>query len=319
MVALTPFPVAADSIDIGDVTVFAFANSRGPGSPITLSDTKIGPPGSSNRAEVLIGAADGIRFPNFGAGPFASAAADANGIVATGVNQSSFRFSDPPNSLGAQAGFSQQIINNTSLPVTVDLDLHIPAPTLRFVMPETPPGALQIGPRGDAQARAIISTELIHPDGSRESAAPFLYGLGSSRNPQGVLVAVPDEPGDVVTRFDGPDGATGSNSFLGSFGFRLPDRVETDLRIAEIGPGDILSYTYSFNTFANAGWELEAAFAQIGDPFDLNLTGGRFDLHISDAAGPVTPTSSVPEPGTLATLGAGLLLLGCLRRRQLAR
>ena len=130
---------------------------------------------------------------------------------------------------------------------------------------------------------------LTHPDGSKDSAEPLIYGLASTRIPlTGVLVAVADEPGDPVTRFDEPDG---------SFGFRLPDRVENDFHIADIGPGDSLEFNYIFSTFASTGFGETSAFAAIGDPFDLSLTGGRFNFTLSDATGPVAPASPFPNQG----------------------
>ena len=118
---LTPSPMAADFIDIADVRVIVQAVATGQGSPpIRVSDNQIGPPSSLTRAEVLIGPADGIRFPNLGAGAFASAAADTNGFFAAGVNQSSFQNSDPANSVNAQGSITQNITNNTAFTVGMD-------------------------------------------------------------------------------------------------------------------------------------------------------------------------------------------------------
>jgi hypothetical protein len=305
---LTPSPMAAAFIDIADVRVIVQAVATEQGSPpIRVSDNRTGPPSSLTRAEVLIGPADGIRFPNLGAGGFASAAADTNGFFAAGVNQSSFQNSDPANSVNAQGSITQNITNNTAFTVGMDADFSIPAPTLRFFgIGNFPPAGADPSRLGEAQAHIILQTILTHPDGSTDSAEPLIYGLASTRIPlTGVVVAFADQPGDPVTRFDEPDG---------SFGFRLPDRVEKNFHIADIGPGDSLEFNYIFSTFASTGFGETSAFAAIGDPFDLSLTGGRFKFHLRDATGPV-----IPEPGTLVMMSFGCVLLAGISVLRLRR
>ncbi|HEX4708165.1 MAG TPA: PEP-CTERM sorting domain-containing protein [Candidatus Udaeobacter sp.] len=193
--------------------------------------------------------------------------------------------------------------------LVLDADLSIPAPTLRFFgIGNFPPAGVDPSRLGEAQAHVILQTTLTHPDGSKDSAEPLIYGLSTFRIPlTGVLVAIADITNEVIPRFDEPDG---------SFGFRLPDRVENDFHIADIGPGDTLEFNYIFSTFASTGFGETSAFAAIGDPFDISLTGGRFNFTLSDNAGPVPSASPVPEPGTVVMMTFGFIVLAGLAARH---
>ena len=295
--ALAPVSLSADRIDVSDFKLFTFASfttQRQPDSQV--SDTKFGPSGSSTQAEVLL-LADGIPFPNVPTGQtqaFASSAANANGEVGVGVN---FGELVVPGNLVAEASIGQSITNNSASTVGMTVDFFIPAPTIRFNFgPENLPGGV-LEPRATASAVMTLFTNLIHPDGSVVQTTHLDYGIQSFRTPlTGEISALPTSPDAVgLTRFTEPD----------SFGFRLPEFEGNDFRLPDIAPGDTLEIFYRFDADAGTVFGETGVFAAIGDPFNLNASGGRFELQVGDAL----PPSAVPEPGTWAMLGLGLIVL----------
>jgi hypothetical protein len=75
-----------------------------------------------------------------------------------------------------------------------------------------------------------------------------------------------------------------------------------------------MRFGYDYFALASTGFGETGVFAAIGDPFNLNTGGGRFEVSVTDAPA----TGSVPEPASMTTFGIGviaLLICGHLRRR----
>jgi hypothetical protein len=303
--ALAPPSVSADLIET-EVFLDAFGSFagrlQGPGD----TDTKLAPFGSLTRAEVLVlnDRVQGVPFPNLPTTqtrPFASAVATANGFFGVGVSGFFFQNSLPPNEIVAEGAIAHAITNDSGSTVPVTLDFFIPGPTVRFfgVGNSFPPGA---DPQLDAFARVEIdlSVEIRHRNFTKTVVTGLEYGFQVTRGiPGPFLLPFPTRDGvGLVTRFDEPDG---------SFGFRLPD-FPGPIQ-ATLGPGDTLDYRYDFIAEARTGFGETGVFAAIGDPFNLSMGGGRFDIQVG-------PAAAIPEPGTLATLGLGLIVLGIFVRRR---
>lgn len=256
-----------------------------------------------------------LPFPNIPTSQttaFASAAQITlgGGDVLTGVGANGFFFQNslPPNTLEAAATYALTI-TNTSTTVTepLEVDIFIPTPTMQFfgVGNSFPAGA---DPALDASARvqARVLTKITHPDGSIVEDVLVDYGMFTFRNPQtGVFGVLPISSDSVgLTRFDEPDG---------SFGFQLPEldlEGVTSPDLAELGPGDVMEFSYDFFATASTGFGETGIFAAIGDPFNLSAGGGRgIDIKVA-----VDPGSVVPIPGAVWLLSSGLLGLWGLRK-----
>ena len=73
-----------------------------------------------------------------------------------------------------------------------------------------------------------------------------------------------------------------------------------------------MEFGYDYFATASTGFGETAVFAAIGDPFNLTTDGGRFELQVGGAP----PPNSVPEPGTLAVLGVGLIIMLSISARH---
>ena len=121
-----------------------------------------------------------------------------------------------------------------------------------------------------------------------------------------MLLPIPSADAGSVTRIDRPDG---------SFGFELPELEVNGFRLPSIGPGDTIEFGYEYFARASTGFGETGVFAAIGDPFNLTVGGGRFDLLVGDSP------NEIPEPGTLTTFGLGLVIMltfSVYRRRACA-
>jgi hypothetical protein len=305
--ALAPVSVSADLIDISEVKLTAFASFTTQLLPqVTDSDIQIVPFSDPTQAEALVLAGNfNVPFPNIPTSQtkaFASATADGRRNFGVGVNGFFFQNSLPPNALVASGTFSQTVTNNSDFTVPISANFFIPPPTLAFfgIGEFFPPGA---DPARDATASvgARIVTKLTHPDGSIVEDIPLDYGMRLFRDPViGLLFAIPtvDAEGEV-RQFEFHDG---------SLNFVLPERLVDGLKLGDIGPGDVFEYTYEFFADASTGFGETGIFAAIGDPFDLTVGGGRFDLQVGDPL-PPGPGPRVPEPATWTLLASGLLAL----------
>lgn len=308
--ALAPLSASAALIDFSDVEITAFASFDTQLQPQTTAfDSKVAPRGPT-KVEVLVPA--GIPFPNLpnsvGSG-FASSAGDANGIFGVGVSGFFFQNSLPPHALQASGTNTQTITNNSNVALPFVMDFFIPAPTFQFfgnIGDFFPPG---VDPARDATARLStrILTKVTHPDGTIVEDVRLDYGMTLFRDPDtGVLgvIASPDagKLAASLIKFDELDG---------SFGFQLSALGIDDFALGDIGPGDILELSFDYFASASTGFGETGIFAAIGDPFDLTLGGGRFEVEV--AAAPI------PEPATWTLLAAGLLVVGFVGRARAQR
>lgn len=283
--------------------------------PVIDSDTEFIPNQGPGAVEAL-SRANGAPFPNLPnsvGSAFASAAqlTFAGGVILTGVGVNGFflRNSLPPNKLSALAFNSQTITNNSTTDTeSLLVSFFIPAPTMQFFgVGDSFPGGADLARDASALVQAELFTNLTRADGSRVQEIILTYGMQTFRDPRpgGAFSAIPRSSDSVgLTRFDEPDG---------SFGFALPELLLEDVRLPEIGPGESLEIVYTFSASASTGFGETGIFAAIGDPFNLSAGGGSFEIQVGDAL----PPSAVPEPGTMATLGLGLIGLGiCAHRRR---
>jgi hypothetical protein len=306
--ALTP-GLASAAVIFSDVTLTAETSTRGESLPVVAdSKSQTISNGGSGGIEALSRAA-GDPFPNQPntvGSAFASAAHLAlGGDILPGVGANGFflRNALPPNALFAQAEIKQTITNDSTTETESLLgNFFIPQPTTRFfgVGDFFPGGA---DPLRDAFgfASALLETRLTRPDGSIGGGILVSYGLRTFRDPQTGVFSAESLDGRELPRGEGPDG---------SLIFLLPELNLQDFNLADLGPGDILEVTYVFTALASTGFGETGVFAAIGDPFNLSAGGGgSFDIQVGDAP------SAVPEPGTVATLGLGLIVLGIAARR----
>lgn len=178
---------------------------------------------------------------------------------------------------------------NSVTPVVVDF--FVPAPIIQFI------GVGNSFPAGADPARDVLATvsivmrtKLTHPNDSFVEDVVLDYGMGVMRpTPDGVLTAVPfpDVTGPIPTFED----------FDGSFGWQLSALFVNDMPLGDLGPGDVLEFSYEYSAFASTGFGETGIFAAIGDPFDLSANGGRVSLQV------------IPEPATAMLVAAGLLAL----------
>lgn len=307
LVAFATVPVCAqaDLVDLSDVDLNAFANFSSSAPPRNDAGAASGPFRGIDlieaRALVHAGSPNTLPFPNVPTSQteaFASAAGDNFGAFGVGVSGFFFIGSLPPNALAAGGTFAQTITNHSADTVALITDFFIPAPTTRFfgIGNSFPPG---VDPARDASALVEVRmfTHVTHPDGTVDDRTALDYGMTVGRDPgSGDLVAtaldsgLPEEP----TRFD---------VFDGSFGFVMPALHLEHFLLANMGPGDVVDFSYDYFARASTGFGETGVFAASGDPFDLSA-GGRFDLEIGAA-----PPATTPEPSTSMLLGAAILAL----------
>ncbi len=288
----------------------------------TRATTQLPPPVNDSDAEIVpnqgagavnaLSPAIGTPFPNLPnsvGSAFASATLLTFGgrSVLSGVGVDGFflRNSLPPNDLLATTVDSQTFTNNSTTDTESLLaSFFVPAPTMQFFgVGDFFPGGVDSARDAIALVQALLFTNLTRADGSSGGQVTIRdYGMRTFRDPQtGVFSALPLSPESVgLIRFDEPDG---------SFGFRLPELTVEDLLLTNIGPGEILEVVYVFTAAASTGFGETGIFAAIGDPFDLNASGGRFELQVGGAVDP-GPGQGVPVPATWTLLAVGLLTLG---------
>jgi PEP-CTERM motif len=298
--SFAPVFVWADTIELSDVRITARATFSSQQVPEkSVFDVKVVPPDQLLQAAQSL-VIDGLPFPNQpnsqNAG-FASSAAAVGGLFGVGVNGFHFPNSLPPNRYFASGNWTQTLTNNSAVTQVSTAIISVPAPTIRFfgVGNSFPPGA-NPGLDASAEVNITLSSTLTHADGSSgEQKILFEYGMHTLRAPiVGVLLADPtDDALGNLSRFDEPDG---------SFGFRLLPVVTKNFSFGSVGPGESLEFGYDYFATASTGFGETAVFAAIGDPFNLTAGGGHFEFQVGGA-----PTA-IPEPGTLALLGVGLIV-----------
>ena len=298
--SFAPVSVSAAGIELSDVGITARATFSSQQVP-EKSDFVVreAPPDQLlQAAQALV--IEGQPFPNQpnsqGAG-FASSAGTVGGVFGVGVNGFHFENSLPPNDYFASGKWTQTLTNNSAVTQVSTGIISVPAPTIRFfgVGNSFPPGA-NPGLDASAEVNITLSSTLTHADGSSdEPKVHFEYGMHTLRAPiVGVLLADPtDDALGALSQFDEPDG---------SFGFRLLPVVTKNFSFGSVGPGESLEFGYDYFATASTGFGETAVFAAIGDPFNLTTGGGHFEFRVGGA-----PTA-IPEPGTLALLGIGLIV-----------
>jgi hypothetical protein len=309
---LTPVSVsvAAALIEVSDLEITALASYKTQRQPErSVFDVKLVPRGSETKAEALV-LADGIPFPNLPNSPgraFASAAGDGRGNFGVGVNGFFFTNSLPPNALESALTMSQTITNNSQSAVGVSANFFVPPPTMQFFgIGNSFPGGVDPGRDATAVVNARIVTKLTHADGTFVEDVPLDYGMRLFREPlTGRLFAIPTiDAENEISFFEEPDG---------SLGFQLNFLLVEDFSLGEIGPGDTLEFSYEFFAASSTGFGETGVFAAIGDPFNLNTGGGRFELQVGGAPQP----NSVPESGSsLTAFGISLVVLGIFAHRR---
>lgn len=294
--ALAPQSASAGLISESEVALTAFTSFDTQGVPaVTDFDDTID--GLGSVLALTRATNQTMPFPNIPTSQttaFASSAGTTVGVFGVGVNGFFFQNALPPNELLASGTFSQTLTNTSTVPNSVTpvvVDFFVPNPTIQFfgVGNSFPVGA---DPARDVLATVsiVMRTTLTHPNGSFIEDVVLDYGMGVMRpTPEGVLTAVPfpDVTGPIPT-FEEPDG---------SFGWRLPALFVNDMPLGDLGPGDVLEFSYEYSAFASTGFGETGIFAAIGDPFDLSAGGGRVELEV------------IPEPATLTLLAAGLVAL----------
>lgn len=315
-VAVTlPTTLLAATIDgQGDTLLTAFAelDAQGLSQPLTAFDEEAGPPETSFEAEVLLQPGGLIsapvpRVPNSLGTGFLSAAGDSAGNFGVGVNNFFASGSSPkPFSALASGTITRQFENATDESQVFFGDVVIPAPVItlfgaevRSFLPSNP--ALDL----TAQVLARIVTTLTRPDGSFDEFVSFEYGMRTFRDPltgeMRVTLASSFAPASVTR-----DGLT--------LAFALPEQ-RFGFETRTVFPGETLTLDLQYLATGGTGFGENGVFAAIGDPFDIQGGGGRFEVTLADdGVEPPDLPSPVPLPATLPLLAAGFAALAGLRR-----
>src|SRR5262249_54951327 len=113
-------------------------------------------------------------------GAFASALAESDGNGGVGVTAwigGNASKTNPAaiSQLVSQATWAQNFTYNGTIPASISLKLHIPA--LQVGLIGVPPDRDSISATETAEAKATLTTTIIHPDFSTSSGATFEFGL----------------------------------------------------------------------------------------------------------------------------------------------
>lgn len=310
-----PLPLAAATVEVSDLKLEAFTTLAFAGEAAfrTDSDSVSVPFGDTNgEVEALVRAGGGFLpggafpdIPNTVGESFISAAGDARGNFAVGVRGEFGGGFDPPIVLSALATGVLSFTNDTGIDIRPTIDFLIPAPTLRFFNAgrQFTPGAEARDPRASAVARIFTNTR--HADGTSDNDLVFEYGLETFRDPfDGEFKAIALGAQAPFPRTD--------FGFL-DFGFQIPELSVDDFALGTVADGDTFSVTLAYTALGSTGFAETALFAAIGDPFNLDAGGGRFELGDVGVGPPPPAPSPVPLPAGPPLLAAGLAALGCAR------
>jgi hypothetical protein len=228
-------------------------------------------------------------------GAFASALAESDGNGGVGVTAwiGGSPSNTNPASIGqlvSEATWKQNFTYNGTIPVSISLHLHIPA--LEVGLIGVPPNRDSISATETAEAKASLTTTIIHPDSSTSPGATFEFGL---RTFERQLILGPGHFENFAdVGFLGANNSTVSlfNTFKDNgdpFNPRFTlDSVSTDVKLGSLQPGDTVSYVYQLTAQGTTHGAEQGYVAFLGDPFGSDVTSGNL----------VLSTTSVPEPGS---------------------
>jgi len=242
---------------------------------------------------------------------FASAQADVHGNG--GVGATMFGGGDPGgrvNQLVGQALWTQTFTSTGGTDQRLSALLHVPA--LEVGLIGVPPN--RTGPSATETAKAVadFETSIHRADGSLVKGRSFSFGLDmherqlilSPNNFENFADVTPIVTGNSLgfdpfastkcTFAESPVAPTCSINAL-SFSFPLDT----------LHPGDILSYVYTLTAEGTTKGFEHGYLAFLGDPFDLNASGGSIDV-----------SAVVPEPATWCSSLAGLVSIAAALRRR---
>jgi hypothetical protein len=249
-------------------------------------------------------------------GAFSSALAESDGNGGVGVT--AFIGGSPSNTnaaaigqLVSQATWKQNFTYNGTIPASIAVQLHIPA--LQVGLIGVPPNRDSVSATETAEAKATLTTTIIHPDSSTSPGGSFEFGLRAFERQLTLRPGVFENFADVG--FLGANNSTVDlfKSFKDNgdrFNPRFSlDSVSTNVKLGRLQPGDTVSYVYQLTAQGTTHGGEEGYVAFLGDPFGVDVTSGNLVLSLS--------FNSVPEPPAWMMSVIGLacvgVALGCRR------
>jgi hypothetical protein len=247
-------------------------------------------------------------------GAFASALAQSDGNGGVGVT--AWIGGSPSNTnpaaigqLVSQATWKQSFTYNGTIPASITAQLHIPA--LQVGLIGVPPNRDSFSATETAEAKATLTSTIIHPDHSTTPGANFEFGLRALER------QLMFNPGNLANfadvEFLGTNKSTVElfKSFKDNgdrFNPRFSlDSVTANVNLGTLQPGDTVSYVYQLMADGTTHGAEQGYVAFLGDPFGLDVTSGNLIL----------ATSSVPEPAAwvLSLIGLACIVVVVAGRR----
>jgi len=243
-------------------------------------------------------------------GAFASSLAESDGNGGVGVTAwiGSSPSNTDPAAIGqqvAQATWKQNFTYNGTEPAAIAARLHIPALVVGLI--GVAPNRDSVSATETAEAKATLTSTIIHPDFSTSPGANFEFGLHAFERQFVLGPGVFSNFADVqflgasestVPLFDSfKDNGSDSNPRFSV------DSVSANVRLGNLQPGDTVSYVYQLTAQGTTHGGEHGYMAFLGDPFGVDITAGNLVL----SAGPV------PEP---AGWMLGLTGLLCVAGRR---
>jgi hypothetical protein len=241
-------------------------------------------------------------------GAFASALAESDGNGGVGVTgwigaNPSKTNPDAIAQLVSQATWKQNFTYDGTVPVPISLHLQIPA--LQVGLIGVPPFRDSASVTETAEAKATLTTTIIHPDLTTSPGASFEFGMRAFET------QLPSGNGSLVNfadyEFIGVNDSTRhlfEDAFIikftpiGNPRFDMKP-VSTDVMLGTLQPGDTVSYVYQLTAQGTTNGGEQGYVAFLGDPFGLDVTSGNLVLSIT----------SVPEPATWVLSVIGLVCI----------